>query len=286
MASILIVIDNSDLNLDSFVNKDDVLSKNSTYNGIANVDVLLNYSINDPFELDYKLNKLYTSLREKCEYTVSINIYYKHAHLDLATLLKNTYSRIFLPEKTSSSLPHTSYREPLLSHPINYQREISSSIKHYQAKCFNISAVGGTFDHIHDGHKILLSISVFLTKSKLIVGLTAERLLVNKKFKSQLQTYETRKSHVMAFITKVDPSVTIEILPINDVCGPTGHEPNIQALVVSKETQAGGDTVNKVRTENGLSPLEVFVVDILGGEEKLSSTTLRQMEFNKLQNHI
>lgn len=284
MASILIVINNSDLNLGTFVNKDEVLSENGTYNNTAVIDVLLNYTINDPFELDYKLNKLYTILREKCEYTVSINVFYKHAHLDLTTLLKNTYSRIFLPEKTSSSLTHTTYRETLLSHPINYQGEISSSIKHYQAKCFDISAVGGTFDHIHDGHKILLSISAFLTKSKLIVGLTAELLLVNKKFKSQLQAYEMRKSHVMAFIAKADPSVTIEILPINDVCGPTGHEPNIQALIVSKETQAGGDTVNEVRKEKGLSPLEVFVVDILGGKEKLSSTTLRQMEYEKLQN--
>lgn len=284
MTSILIVIDNSNLNLDTFVNNDDVLSKSTTYNTLEVIDVLLNYSINDPFELDYKLNKLYTSLREKCDYTVNINVFYKHAHLDLTTLLKSAYSRIFLPEKTSSSLPHISYKETLLSHPINYQGEISSSSKQYQAKCFNIAAVGGTFDHIHDGHKILLSISIFLTKSKLIVGLTAERLLVNKKFKSQLQAYETRKTHVMTFIKKTDPSVTTEILPINDICGPTGHEPNIQALIVSKETQAGGDTINEVRKEKGLRPLEVFVVDILGGKEKLSSTTLRQMEYEKLNN--
>lgn len=185
---------------------------------------------------------------------------------------------------TSSSLPHTPYRETLLTSTINYQKEISSSTKHYQAKCFDISAVGGTFDHIHDGHKILLCISAFLTKSKLIIGLTAEQLLVNKKFKSQLQTFDTRKKHVLEFTNKIDSSLTIDILPIKDVCGPTGYEPNIQALIVSKETQAGGDTVNKVRTEKGLSALDIFVVDILGGEEKLSSTTLRQMEYERLKN--
>ncbi|KAL6933907.1 hypothetical protein ACO0R3_001689 [Hanseniaspora guilliermondii] len=284
MTSILIVIDNSDLNLGSFVNNDGVLRDSATYSNIAIIDVLLNYFINDPFELDYKLNKLYTSLREKCDYTVSINVFYKHAYFDLTTLLKNTYSNIFLSEMTSSSLPHTPYRETLLTSTINYQKEISSSTKHYQAKCFDISAVGGTFDHIHDGHKILLCISAFLTKSKLIIGLTAEQLLVNKKFKSQLQTFDTRKKHVLEFTNKIDSSLTIDILPIKDVCGPTGYEPNIQALIVSKETQAGGDTVNKVRTEKGLSALDIFVVDILGGEEKLSSTTLRQMEYERLKN--
>jgi pantetheine-phosphate adenylyltransferase len=36
------------------------------------------------------------------------------------------------------------------------------------------------------------------------------------------------------------PSLDYYIVPINDVYGPTATDPNIQALVVSKETASGG----------------------------------------------
>ena len=79
----------------------------------------------------------------------------------------------------------------------------------------------------------------------------------------------------------MDSSVEYDVLAIRDVCGPTGYEPNIQALIVSKETKKGGDIINEVRREKGMKELEVFVMDILGGDEKLSSTTLRQIEAEK-----
>lgn len=36
------------------------------------------------------------------------------------------------------------------------------------------------------------------------------------------------------------PSLVYDIVAIQDVYGPTGADPNIQALVVSKETASGG----------------------------------------------
>jgi pantetheine-phosphate adenylyltransferase len=36
------------------------------------------------------------------------------------------------------------------------------------------------------------------------------------------------------------PSLVYYIVPINDIYGPTATDPNIQALVVSKETVSGG----------------------------------------------
>jgi hypothetical protein len=37
---------------------------------------------------------------------------------------------------------------------------------------FPVTAMGGTFDHLHAGHKILLSMSAWITSEKLIVGMT------------------------------------------------------------------------------------------------------------------
>lgn len=45
----------------------------------------------------------------------------------------------------------------------------SSSVK--------VAALGGTFDHLHAGHKILLTLSAWITTERLIVGITGELIL-------------------------------------------------------------------------------------------------------------
>jgi len=46
---------------------------------------------------------------------------------------------------------------------------------------------------------------------------------------------------VRNFLTLFKPEIVTDIVPINDVYGPTGWDPDIQALVVSKETLSGAD---------------------------------------------
>lgn len=37
---------------------------------------------------------------------------------------------------------------------------------------YPVSIIGGTFDHLHAGHKILLSMAAYITSQKLIIGIT------------------------------------------------------------------------------------------------------------------
>ena len=41
-------------------------------------------------------------------------------------------------------------------------------------KLFEVTALGGTFDHLHAGHKILLTMSAWITTKRLIVGITGQ----------------------------------------------------------------------------------------------------------------
>ncbi len=43
------------------------------------------------------------------------------------------------------------------------------------------------------------------------------------------------------FLEIFKPDLVYQIVPLEDVAGPTGEDPNIQALVVSKETLSGAD---------------------------------------------
>lgn len=50
-----------------------------------------------------------------------------------------------------------------------------------------------------------------------------------------------RTDRVRAFLNLFKPGLQYDVVPISDVYGPTGWDPDIQALVVSKETLSGAD---------------------------------------------
>lgn len=147
----------------------------------------------------------------------------------------------------------------------------------------NVVAVGGTFDHLHAGHKLLLTVAGFLAKECLIVGVTGPELLKNKKYAEAMESYTERVDNVRAFINRVFPCLDLETEMIYDIYGPTATVEAIDALVVSKETRSGGDAVNKFRLNKGWHALKVYEVDLIGGSsalDKLSSTELRKKDLD------
>ncbi|KIY43437.1 Nucleotidylyl transferase [Fistulina hepatica ATCC 64428] len=159
---------------------------------------------------------------------------------------------------------------------------------------FPVVALGGTFDHLHAGHRILLSMAAWITSEKLIIGVTDDALLVRKSFANVLESLSTRMEHVRDFLCLFRPGISLDIVPISDVYGPTGWDPNIQALVVSKETLSGADAIAKYRQEKNLPPLRTFVIDVISPtslildhddaelmkQTKMSSTFIRQWIVN------
>lgn len=168
-------------------------------------------------------------------------------------------------------------------------------------------AVGGTFDHIHIGHKLLLTMTVFavdeddtqrVQERSATIGITGDQLLKNKKHREILESWEERYRAVMTFVNAIldfsppsssgqrhvsirdDPGpngksmdvyypngLVIKCTEIQDAFGPTITEEQISALVLSAETRAGGKAVNDKREEKGWKPLDILEVDILDAEE-------------------
>lgn len=250
----------------------------------SSLDIVLLQTFQSADHLDRVLGKLYSISRDvllkEDRFDVSINILF---NISLENYKSYHWDVLIVPADKSQLtgyFPHTTTE--------SYQ---TSSHTMAQTSCgtpdndkYKVTALGGTFDHIHDGHKILLSVAAFLTSSRLIVGVTDQELLQNKKYKEVLQPFDTRCSNVKRFLQKLKPSLNVEIVAIRDVCGPTGTVPEIEALIVSRETVSGGEFVNKVRKGKGLQALDIHVVNVLGGKEedgwkeKLSSTELRERE--------
>lgn len=169
----------------------------------------------------------------------------------------------------------------------NKEHSPSTSVNQY-----GTVACGGTFDHLHDGHKILLSMTLFLASKKVIIGVTGPKLLTKKKFQEVLESYERREKNVKDFFKHIlaSPSIEFDYYEINDVCGPTGFVRDIDALVVSGESAKGGEFVNNYRRDKSFPILDIITVDVVGNNQenddtykgKLSSTDIRELEYKKL----
>jgi len=57
-----------------------------------------------------------------------------------------------------------------------------------------------------------------------------------------------------------DEKAILQIDRITDPIGPSGTDEDLQCIVVSKETEKGGQFVNQARLKNGLNELYVHVI--------------------------
>ena len=171
------------------------------------------------------------------------------------------------------------------------------------AKRHYFVAVGGTFDHLHAGHKLLLTATALVLEPDakpsavdnrcITIGITGDELLKSKQFAEILEPWEQRQLMVRDFLCavidlnkledtvqesqrldetgpngkavhhKLKSGLMIKCVQISDPYGPTITDPSITALVISGETRAGGKAVNDKRQEKDWPPLEVFEVDVL-----------------------
>ncbi|TKA81176.1 hypothetical protein B0A55_02628 [Friedmanniomyces simplex] len=207
----------------------------------------------------------------------------------------------------SSSIKGT---ETLKQHQPSATSDVPHS-DHSRQRNYHV-AVGGTFDHLHIGHRLLLTMTLFAvdelqgntnTERSATIGITGDQLLVNKKHAEVLESWSDRQEAVRAFLDSIlnfapsPPSITtrdnagpngksvdlhypnnltVKCTEIQDPFGPTITDEQISALIISGETRSGGNAVNDKRKEKGWRELEVFEVDVLDAEEELEGAEAKE----------
>ncbi len=141
-------------------------------------------------------------------------------------------------------------------------------------------ATGGTFDHVHRGHAALLSKS-FDVGETVVIGVTSDAFAL-RQGKSPDQSYAERVRALEQLIRSLFPGRKYLIAKLDDYFGPGIASPEVEAIVVSKETAARVPTANALRREKGYPPLQVEVVDYVLAEdsEPISSTRIRKGEID------
>ncbi|CAD1473918.1 unnamed protein product, partial [Heterotrigona itama] len=139
-----------------------------------------------------------------------------------------------------------------------------------EEKTYKNVVLGGTFDKIHNGHKIFLSEAVLRCTEKLTIGVTDTNMLSAKLLWELIEPCSTRISNLNNFLEDIDSTITYNIVAINDMYGPTKYDPTFEMIVVSEETKRGGDKVNEMREKNNLNKLDIHVVKLISEENHKS----------------
>ncbi len=138
-------------------------------------------------------------------------------------------------------------------------------------------AVGGTFDRFHKGHEKLLG-KAFEIGNNILIGVTSDEFGGKK---GNIDPCSKRISKLEEFLKKFNSKYVVKKL--EEPYGPTIYDPEIDAIVVSRETKPIADKINEIRISKGMKPLEIFIIDwVLADDGKpISSTRIRNGKIDR-----
>ena len=157
------------------------------------------------------------------------------------------------------------------------------TIEKKKKKQFETVAVGGTFDELHKGHKMLLK-KAFQVSEHVFVGLSSDEFVTKMNKPHKTASYTERLDVLTYFLVKSKYKNRFEISPLHNSYGFTlCKDKNIDALIVSQETVKTGEIINKKRVEADLPPLHIIQIDLVPADNKkpISTTCIRTNEIDK-----
>jgi pantetheine-phosphate adenylyltransferase len=150
------------------------------------------------------------------------------------------------------------------------------------AKKFHKVAVGGTFDELHKGHEALI-LKAFEVGEHVTIGLSSDKFVAKISKPHKTAFYAERQREVEDYLEKLGVSDKALIIPLNDPYGIAASDKELEALVVSKETEPIATKINSKRTQVGLKPLTIITICMVPAENKtpISTTRIRSGEIDR-----
>ena len=128
---------------------------------------------------------------------------------------------------------------------------------------FEKAVVGGTFDGLHEGHRVLLAVAAGCCR-QLTVGLTSDEFA--NRFRTRVvKPYESRKADLTSLLDSVKAGC-YTVVEIDDSYGLATVQEDLECIVVSTETLLRAQEINAIRRKKRLSELVVVVVPLVCDE--------------------
>lgn len=147
---------------------------------------------------------------------------------------------------------------------------------------FTHAVLGGTFDHLHAGHKRILDFA-YHTADHLTIGIVGDSQIDTKGFSDILEPLHIRKESVLSYVQQNDWGKRTTITQLKDIYGPAADNPDYDAIIVTRETKKNAIKINTLRHQNNLKPLSIVTVPLLKGTDNrvIRSTRIREGRINR-----
>jgi len=149
-------------------------------------------------------------------------------------------------------------------------------------KKYKVVLVGGTFDHLHRGHRALM-MKAFEVGERVKIGLSSDEFAKKLVKHHEVASYKERLEELKNFLKQKGVLERAEIVPLDNAYGVTLSKGCAEALVVSRETELRAFAITEKRRAMGLPQLEIIVVDMVPAEDAvpISTTRIRKREIDR-----
>jgi pantetheine-phosphate adenylyltransferase len=136
-------------------------------------------------------------------------------------------------------------------------------------------AVGGTFDKFHAGHQMLLE-KAFEIADLVVIGVTSDEFGSKK---GKIEPCNIRMTNLRSLLQNKS---NYTLSRLEDPYGTTLEDEELEAIMVSPETEPTALKINQIRKKRGLNPLDIITISMVMAEdgEPISSTRIRRGEIN------
>jgi pantetheine-phosphate adenylyltransferase len=147
-------------------------------------------------------------------------------------------------------------------------------------KKYSSIGLGGTFDHLHIGHRHFLHFADSFSEH-LVIGVVTDELAGKKEFPFAMQSYQKRYAELEKFLQM--QNISFELFPLDNPFGPTLSDSSPEAVAVTMATKKGAELINQKRKDQALEELPVCVCNLLqdNSGQFISSTRIRAGKINR-----
>ncbi len=121
---------------------------------------------------------------------------------------------------------------------------------------FQRCLVGGTFDRLHAGHRLLLDAAARAAQH-VEIHITSDAMADQKSV--NMQSFETRRDELLNWVQDHAPK-RVTVHELTDLHGPAPSHRTADAIVATPETRSECERINDKRKTNHLSPLHIIEV--------------------------
>ena len=140
---------------------------------------------------------------------------------------------------------------------------------------FSNVLVGGTFDHMHNGHIKLLTLACMTATKHLYVAVCSDEMVKCKPLSQYIQNQRERYENVTSILNFIKPDLDKTVVIINNPYEPSLiFNKDLDAIVLSSETSNEGLIINNKRSRKQLRRLTILEIDRFISDT--SSTSIRQ----------